>query len=150
MERDGRQESPSRIVLTKNWHQSCFAAHSFVRPRQSHSSVPTADFSRRRVERQSRTALLQRRRRLVLDGREHDGMLRRIGAERDRATWRTLPRALHQQKNHRVHFVSGVSFYTLQSRLLDGVHLLIDDEETLHLTPKLCHCVGRQRNPLGG
>ena len=61
-ERGGRRESPSRIVLTKNWHQSCFAAHSFVRARQSHSSVPTADFSRRRVERQSRTALLQRRR----------------------------------------------------------------------------------------
>ena len=70
-----------------------FGGHSFVRPRQSHSSVPTADFSRRRVERQSRTALLQRRRRLVLDGREHDGMLRRIGAERDRTTWRTYDNA---------------------------------------------------------
>ena len=77
-------ESPSRIVIMKNWHQICSAAKSFVRPRQSHSFVPTADFSRRRVERRSRTALLQRRRRLVLDGREHDGMLPRVGAERDR------------------------------------------------------------------
>jgi hypothetical protein len=33
----------------------------------------------RRVQRRSRTALLQRRRRLVLDGREHGGMLRRSG-----------------------------------------------------------------------
>ena len=65
--------------------------HSFVRPRQSHSSVPTADFSRRRVERQSRTALLQRRRRLVLDGREHDGTLPRIGAEGDRQTVANQP-----------------------------------------------------------
>ena len=32
-------ESPSRIVIMKNWHQSCFAANSFVRPRQSHSFV---------------------------------------------------------------------------------------------------------------
>jgi hypothetical protein len=45
----GTPEPPSRIVIMKTWHQSCFAAHSFVRPRQ-HSSVPTADFSGRRVE----------------------------------------------------------------------------------------------------
>src|ERR1700730_2001315 len=36
-------------------------------PRREHSSVPTAYFHRRRAQRRSRTALLQRRRRLVLD-----------------------------------------------------------------------------------
>src|SRR3984893_18131672 len=44
-------------------------------PRRAHSSVPTAYSHRRRAQRQSRTALLQRRRRLVLDGREHGGRL---------------------------------------------------------------------------
>jgi hypothetical protein len=48
-------------------------------PRREHSSVPTAYFHRRRAQRQSRTALLQRRRRLVLDGREHGGRLPAIG-----------------------------------------------------------------------
>src|SRR6202790_5180987 len=48
-------------------------------PRREHSSVPTAYLHRRRAQRQSRTALLQRRRRLVLDGREHGGRLPAIG-----------------------------------------------------------------------
>src|ERR1700694_4257602 len=48
-------------------------------PRREHSSVPTAYFHRRRAQRPSRTALLQRRRRLVLDGREHGGRLPAIG-----------------------------------------------------------------------
>ena len=48
-------------------------------PRREHSFVPTAYFRRRRAQRQSRTALLQRRRRLVLDGREHGGKLPAIG-----------------------------------------------------------------------
>ena len=48
-------------------------------PRREHSSVPTAYFHRRRAQRQSRTALLQRRRRLVLDGREHGGRPPAIG-----------------------------------------------------------------------
>src|ERR1700690_4540646 len=48
-------------------------------PRREHSSVPTASFHRRRAQRRSRTALLQRRRRLVLDGREHGGRLPAIG-----------------------------------------------------------------------
>jgi hypothetical protein len=48
-------------------------------PRRDHSSVPTAYFHRRRAQRRSRTALLQRRRRLVLDGREHGGRLPAIG-----------------------------------------------------------------------
>src|ERR1700730_8543744 len=48
-------------------------------PRREHSSVPTAYFHRRRAQRRSRTALLQRGRRLVLDGREHGGRLPAIG-----------------------------------------------------------------------
>src|ERR1700751_5037332 len=44
-----------------------------------HSSAPTAYFHRRRSQRRSRTELLPRRRRLVLDGREHRGRLRRSG-----------------------------------------------------------------------
>src|SRR6058998_2909790 len=44
-------------------------------PCREHSSIPTAHCRRRRAQRRSRTALLQRRRRLVLDGREHDGRL---------------------------------------------------------------------------
>ena len=48
-------------------------------PRREHSSGPTAYFHRRRAQRRSRTALLQRRRRPVLDGREHGGRLPAIG-----------------------------------------------------------------------
>src|SRR5207245_6169486 len=48
-------------------------------PCREHSSIPTAHCRRRRAQRRSRTALLQRRRRLVLDGREHDGRLPVIG-----------------------------------------------------------------------
>jgi hypothetical protein len=44
-------------------------------PRREHSSIPTAHCRRRRAQRRSRTALLERRRRLVLDGREHGGRL---------------------------------------------------------------------------
>ena len=47
--------------------------------RRKHSFVPTAYLHRRRAQRRSRTALLQRRRRLVLDGREHGGRLLAIG-----------------------------------------------------------------------
>src|SRR6267142_2111102 len=47
--------------------------------RREHSFVPTAYLHRRRAPRRSRTALLQRRRRLVLDGREHGGRLLAIG-----------------------------------------------------------------------
>ena len=47
--------------------------------RRKHSFVPTAYLHRRRAPRRSRTALLQRRRRLVLDGREHGGRLPAIG-----------------------------------------------------------------------
>ena len=47
--------------------------------RRKHSFVPTAHLHRRRAQRRSRTALRQRRRRLVLDGREHGGRLLAIG-----------------------------------------------------------------------
>src|SRR5258705_1925658 len=80
-----RQVSRIRLVwgflcqggVTPFW--SSFAFHSFVRPAPRASSVPTAYFHRRRAQRRSRTALLQRRRRLVLDGREHGGRVPAIG-----------------------------------------------------------------------
>ena len=50
--------------------------------RRKHSFVPTAYFHHCRAQRRSRTALLQRRRRLVLDGRERGGRLRRSGSFR--------------------------------------------------------------------
>lgn len=55
----------------------CRLCHSILLfdPRREHSFVPTAYFHRRRAQRRSRTARLQRRRRLVLDGREHGGRL---------------------------------------------------------------------------
>ena len=55
----------------------CRLCHSILLfdPRREHSFVPTAYFHRRRAQRRSRTARLQRRRRLVLDGREHGGKL---------------------------------------------------------------------------
>jgi hypothetical protein len=76
----------SRIRLVWGFHcqggvtpfWSSFAFHSFVRP-APRAFFPTAYFHRRRAQRQSRTALLQRRRRLVLDGREHGGRLPAIG-----------------------------------------------------------------------
>src|ERR1700747_1909159 len=51
----------------------------FCSKRREHSSIPTAHCRRRRAQRRSRTALLQRRRRLVLDGRQHGGRLPVIG-----------------------------------------------------------------------
>ena len=70
-------------------------------PRREHSSVPTAYFHRRRAQRWSRTALLQRRRRLVLDQREHGGRLPVIGCVRH-AMIRGEPAIGHEQSraNH--------------------------------------------------
>ena len=48
-------------------------------PRREHSFVPTAYHHRRCAQRRLRTALVQRRRRLVLDQREHGGRLPVIG-----------------------------------------------------------------------
>ena len=48
-------------------------------PRREHSSAPTTCCHRRCAQRWSRTALLQRRRRLVLDHREHGGKLHVMG-----------------------------------------------------------------------
>jgi hypothetical protein len=53
--------------------------HSFVRPAPRAFFHPDRTFRRRRAQRRSRTALLQRRRRLVLDGRQHGGRLPVIG-----------------------------------------------------------------------
>src|SRR6266487_1395052 len=64
-------------------HHAIFVARCYsillFDPRGEHSSIPTAHCRRRRAQWRSRTALLQRRRRLVLDGREHGGRLPVIG-----------------------------------------------------------------------
>jgi hypothetical protein len=64
-------------------HHAIFVARCYsillFDPRREHSSIPTAHCRRRRAQWRSRTALLQRRRRLVLDGREHGGRLPVIG-----------------------------------------------------------------------
>ena len=64
-------------------HHAIFVARCYsillFDPRREHSSIPTAHCRRRRAQWRSRTALLQRRRRLVLDGREHGGRLPAIG-----------------------------------------------------------------------
>src|SRR5271169_949265 len=75
---------PSRAAAVKDGASHAifvFLCHSILLfdPRREHSSAPTAYFHCRRAQRRSRTALLQRRRRLVLDGREHGGRLRRSG-----------------------------------------------------------------------
>ena len=49
-------------------------------PGRSHSLAPAARFERRRAQAAVKTGLLQGRRRLGLDGREHDGTLRAPGA----------------------------------------------------------------------
>ena len=76
--------APSRNLIMKCWHEICRQTHFSVRPRRSHSSVPTAVQLRRRVERRSRMAATWRPPAgLVLDGREHGGRLRQAGANDD-------------------------------------------------------------------
>jgi hypothetical protein len=58
---------------------SCCCFILLFDPRREHSSAPTAYYHRCRAQRWSRTALFQRRRRLVLDHREHGGRLPVIG-----------------------------------------------------------------------
>ena len=81
--------APSFSLDTKSWHEDCRSTHSSVRPRRSHSSVPTAIQLRCRVERRSRMAAAWRPPEgLVLDGREHGGRLWRGGEEGDhRRLW---------------------------------------------------------------
>ena len=70
------------LFLSRRHHAiSVVLCHSILLfdPRRKHSFVPTAYLHRRRAQRRSRTALLQRCRRLVLDGREHGGRLLAIG-----------------------------------------------------------------------
>jgi hypothetical protein len=69
------------LSLSRRRHANLvsFAFHSLFDPSREHSSVPTAYCHRRRAQRRSGTALLRRRRRLVLDGREHGGRLPAIG-----------------------------------------------------------------------
>ena len=72
--------APSLTLIMKCWHEICRQTNFSVRPRRSHSSIPTAVQLRRRVERRSRMAAAWRPPAgLVLDGREHGGRLRRAG-----------------------------------------------------------------------
>src|SRR6476660_6020273 len=76
---------PAWLSLSRRHHAiSVVLCHSILLfdLRRKHSFVPTAHLHRRRAQRRSRTALLQRRRRLVLDGREHGGRLLAIGLAR--------------------------------------------------------------------
>ena len=60
-----------------------FLSNSFVWPRRSHSSAPAACSKRRRAQQLSRMARLRATAlaaRSVLDGREHGGTMRRLGA----------------------------------------------------------------------
>ena len=60
------------------------------------------------------------------------------------------PNDSRKKKNHSVEFFSRISLETLQPCLLDGLDLLFEDTESLHMTLKRCDRVGWQRNPLGG
>ena len=84
--KDGASLAPPKacmgLSLSRRHHAiSVVLCHSILLfdLRRKHSFVPTAYLHRRRAQRRSRTALLQRRRRLVLDGREHGGRLLAIG-----------------------------------------------------------------------
>src|SRR5258708_31729935 len=80
---DLRHPACMGLSLSRRHHaiSSVVLFHSILLfdPRRKHSFVPTAYLHRRRAQRRSRTALLQRRRRLVLDRREHGGRLLAIG-----------------------------------------------------------------------
>src|SRR3989442_15589554 len=85
-------------------HHAIFVARCYsillFDPRREHSSIPTAHCRRRRAQWRSRTALLQRRRRLVLDGREHGGRLPLIGWSAARWSEGGLPLAARNRANH--------------------------------------------------
>jgi hypothetical protein len=77
-------------------------------PHREHSSVPTADCHRRRAQRWSRTALLQRRRRLVLDHREHGGRLPRSGRKSNSQSEGSLPRPRRSPREPRLYSVGPI------------------------------------------
>jgi hypothetical protein len=92
------------LSLSRGWCTSFFRAPCLFillfDPRREHSSAPTAYCRRRRAQRWSRTALLQRRRRLVLDQREHGGKLPAIGWFVTRRSEGSLPLAAIDRANH--------------------------------------------------
>ena len=99
-------------------------------PCREHSSIPTAHCRRRRAQRRSRTALLQRRRRLVLDGREHGGRLLAIGWSAAQRSEGSLPLAASNRANHACirlnpHRVSTMKqSYASRARLRGGGSIL--------------------------
>src|SRR5437660_1356628 len=133
------ERPPHRTVRTAFLHTACmglslsrvhhaiFVARCYsillFDPRREHSSIPTAHCRRRRAQWRSRTALLQRRRRLVLDGREHGGRLpvtRRpsaISSLRASATIIVVLRApLGPSVRVRYHRASALSFWNIKKR----------------------------------
>jgi hypothetical protein len=78
-------ELPSRIVIMKYWHRTCFwpVVSFFCSTPQSHSSVPTAFHPGHCVSGGQGwpppSAATASAARSVLDGREHGGTLSRIG-----------------------------------------------------------------------
>src|SRR5215471_4849929 len=77
------------------FHSFSFS-NSFVRPRRSHSSAPAARSERRRAQRRSRMARLRATAsaaRSVLDGREHDGRMRRLGSDTLRIAGSRFPQS---------------------------------------------------------
>src|SRR5215468_8746181 len=77
------------------FHSFSFS-NSFVRPRRSHSSAPAARSERRRAERRSGMARLRATAsaaRSVLDGREHDGRMRRLGSDTLRIAGSRFPQS---------------------------------------------------------
>src|SRR5208282_2204728 len=78
----------------------CHSILSILCSTRAAGILPTAYFHRRRAQRRSRTALLQRRRRLVLDGREHGGRLPAIGWLAARGSEGSLPLAAINRANH--------------------------------------------------
>ena len=80
------------VVLCIPFFGSTRAASTL--PSRPHISIAVA------AQRRSRTALLQRRRRLVLDGREHGGRLPAIGWLAVRRSEGSLPLAAINRANH--------------------------------------------------
>ena len=89
-------ELPSRIVIMKNWHRTCFLPLDsfFCSTPQSHSSVPPAFHPGHCVSGSQGwpppSAATASAARSVLDGREHGGTLSRIGDDLPNSASRIL------------------------------------------------------------
>ena len=144
--------APSFSLDTKSWHEDCRSTHSSVRPRRSHSSVPTAIQLRCRVERRSRMAAAWRPPEgLVLDGREHGGRLWRGGEEGDhRRLW--LPASASRVPYSVWEVEAGSPSKTLLSAPSESVILLICHEASIQpvAQPNRSSATRAIDNSLGG